>query len=181
MELANLTAVVTTKNSSNIILLMYIATMSKTRVFLASFFVLEIWGFTQGFGVLDHLLQEINRCQPGEDCHESARGNYGAAFFLGYALIFSITCIVESATRRKSLPKSLRFWCVTMVTFTLLMAYDVYVNPTTQTYLCRNYTSIILCIHAGIILSFYRPKAIINNAISEFRDFIDKCVGFCRA
>jgi hypothetical protein len=93
---------------------------------------------------------------------------YGALFYLAISLTWSLA--VSSQIKPK-MNKSLAFWCSIMTLFLLLMAWDSWHNYDTETYIYNNYESVIMCIHLGIVLSFYRPSA----AITLLADFFRRC------
>ena len=70
---------------------------------------------------------------------------------------------------RNNKSRSLMFWCATMILFLLLMSWDSFINADTETYIYKHYASIVMCIHVCIILSFYRPRSVINGVVDKFR------------
>lgn len=114
------------------------------------FFVCEVLHVNDYYGVLDGLAFDV----------------YQLLFWLIMASVWA-ACIKERA--RQSNSKSLQAWCCIMITFLTLMALDGFFNTYDETYIYTHYESIILCIHVCIVLSLYKPTAIINSMVDKFR------------
>ncbi len=170
-HLANLTEVAVLNVSSNVFLLIYLVTYRKSYLMGTAFIIMEIFHLTNGFYALipfaenpDKVYTLFNSLQAtGQQLH-------GSLWFLGLALIFSQFAIIQFKNNNG---KSIRFWCGTMILFILLMAWDSFVNANIETYIWRNYENIVLCIHIGIALSFYRPRTVINNLADKLRSLIN--------
>jgi hypothetical protein len=87
---------------------------------------------------------------------------YGALSQVGY---YCALAMVYITTARYVTNKQIKYTVVIIATFQLFMAVDSYVNPTTETWLFRNFEEITLLIHALIISSCYRLKPIDLGAI----------------
>ena len=168
--LTNLTEVTEVKNVSSIILITYLLTYKKSYLMCTAFLFLEIFENTNGFYTLIPFAENPDKVYTLFDTlHATGQQLHGSLWFLGLALIFSQFAIIQFKNNNG---KSIRFWCGTMILFILLMAWDSFVNANTETYIWRNYENIVLCVHIGIALSFYRPRTIINNMVSKLRSII---------
>ena len=144
--------VVILKNQNNLIFILYLLSFKKSWHFAMAFLLCNILTSANFFGLLNNLEYR----------------EYGALFYLAISLTWSLA--VSSQIKPK-MNKSLAFWCSIMMLFLLLMAWDSWHNYDTETYIYNNYESIIMCIHLGIVLSFYRPSA----AITLLADFFRRC------
>lgn len=178
------TAAALSLNLSSAILLAYALTFRKTLILGASFLLSEIWGYTNGFFSLDYLIPRLSEnSQIIFGASEfSYRALYGWSFFLGYLFIFSIASVSHILLRKKRGTSSVivNVWCVTMILFIFAMAQDSLVNEDIETYIWRNYEGIVFCIHICIILSHYKPRAIIGRITDKLNNLLSKCGGFCR-
>lgn len=147
-----LQAVVVARKPSNLIFILYLLSFKKSWHFAMAFLLCNILTSANFFGLLNNLEYR----------------EYGTLFYLAISLTWSLA--VSSQIKPK-MNKSLAFWCSIMMLFLLLMAWDSWHNYDTETYIYNNYESIIMCIHLGIVLSFYRPSA----AISLLADFFRRC------
>lgn len=134
-------------NLSNVIFIAYIVTIRKSYLFGAAFLLCELVTMT-GF-IPESLSQPI----------------YGLSY---YCAILSAWLSIAGIHIRLSNNKNTLLCCAIMILFLLLMAWDSYVNAYNQTFIWRNYESIILCIHVFIIVSLYKPRAITNNLVDKF-------------
>lgn len=87
---------------------------------------------------------------------------YGAMSQVGYYCALAMIYITAA---RYVTNKQIKYTLVIMSIFELLMAVDSYANPTTETWLFRNFEEVTLLIHALIISSCYRLKPIDLGAI----------------
>lgn len=154
LQLTNQSALVQAiaKNQNNLIFILYLLSFKKSWHFAMAFLLCEVIANVNFFGLLNNLEYR----------------EYGTLFYLAISLTWSLA--VSSQIKPK-MNKSLAFWCSIMMLFLLLMAWDSWHNYDTETYIYNNYESIIMCIHLGIVLSFYRPSA----AITLLADFFRRC------
>ena len=138
--------------ASNLILLLYVLTMRRSQLFAVAFLLCECLTKSNFLGAFDGLSHE----------------RYGMAFYLTLALVWSVT-IKSHINHTKN--ASLAFWCSTMILFLLYMAWDSLINATIQTYAYTNYESIVVFIHVCIVLSLYKPRAIINTLVHKLRSY----------
>lgn len=158
LQLANqsvLQAVAVAKKPNDLIFILYLLSFKKSWHFAMAFLFCVLLTDTNFFGLLNNLEYR----------------EYGTLFYLAISLTWSLA--VSSQIKPK-MNKSLAFWCSIMMLFLLLMAWDSWHNYDTETYIYSNYESIIVCIHAGIILSLYRPSAIINLLVDNIRRHCDR-------
>ena len=137
-------------SASSIVFCAYLLTSSRSFKMFAAFVFSECLTGFDFFGIFNHL----------------STAWYGLCYFLMLALIFSSFTMLQL---RNNKSRSLMFWCATMILFLLLMAWDSFINADTETYIYTHYASIIMCIHVCIILSFYRPRSVINGVVDKFR------------
>ena len=132
---------------SNLILSFYLVTHRKTALMGLSFFVSEIFGFVNGFGLYfgEHHI------------------------YMGSLLITAYFSMVQLSRLRS---KSVAFCCLALLCLFLYASYDAYAYPKTETLFYSAYPNILLCIHVCLILSFYKPRTIINNMVDKLRDFV---------
>lgn len=140
------------QKTSSLIFILYLVSFKKSWRFAVAFLLCEFLYLKNFFGAFDNLDGNV----------------YAALFYLAISLTWSLA--VSSQIKPK-MSKSLAFWCSIMMLFLLLMAWDSWHNYDTETYIYNNYESIIMCIHLGIVLSFYRPSA----AITLLADFFRRC------
>lgn len=150
-----LQAVVVARKPSNLIFILYLLSFKKSWHFAMAFLLCNIITSANFFGLLNNLEYR----------------EYGTLFYLAISLTWSLA--VSSQIKPK-MNKSLAFWCSIMMLFLLLMAWDSWHNYDTETYIYRHYENVIVCIHACIILSLYKPRAIINRMVDKFRDLISQ-------
>lgn len=155
------------QNLSSLISTIYILSFKRSWHFAMAFFVCDALSRSNMFGFLD-VLMEVRVLKI--DITES----YALTFDLAsvYMLLFYfimcavwVACIKERAERSNS--KSLQVWCCIMITFLLWMGVDRYISTYDETYIYTHYESIILCIHVCIVLSLYKPAAIINSMVDK--------------
>lgn len=146
---------VAARSQNSITFILYLLSFIKSWHFAMAFLFCEVVANVNFFGLLNNLEYR----------------EYGALFYLAISLTWSLA--VSSQIKPK-MNKSLAFWCSIMMLFLLLMAWDSWHNYDTETYIYRHYENVIVCIHACIILSLYKPRAIINSMVDKFRDFISQ-------
>lgn len=154
LQLANQTAQsqqVLSLNLSNLVFIIYLCSFKRSWHFASAFFICESLSYFDFFGTLNALPFDV----------------YQLLFYLIMASVWA-ACIKERA--RQSNSKSLQAWCCIMITFLILMALDGFFNTYDETYIYTHYESIILCIHVCIVLSLYKPTAIINSMVDKFRN-----------
>lgn len=154
LQLTNQSALVQAiaKNQNNLIFILYLLSFRKSWHFAMAFLLCNLLANANFFGLLNNLEYR----------------EYGTLFYLAISLTWSMA--VSSQIKPK-MNKSLAFWCSIMMLLLLLMAWDSWHNYDTETYIYNNYESIIMCIHLGIVLSFYKPSA----AITLLADFFRRC------
>lgn len=143
------------QKTSSLIFILYLVSFKKSWRFAVAFLICEFLYLRNFFGAFDNLDGNV----------------YAALFYLAISLTWSLA--VSSQIKPK-MNKSLAFWCSIMMLFLLLMAWDSWHNYDTETYIYRHYENVIVCIHACIILSLYKPRAIINSMVDKFRDLISQ-------
>lgn len=154
LHLANLTVQnqqVLNLNLSNLIFIIYLCSFKRSWHFAMAFFICEVLHVNDYYGALDGLAFDV----------------YQLLFYLIMASVWA-ACIKERA--RQSNSKSLQAWCCIMITFLILMALDGFFNTYDETYIYTHYESIILCIHVCIVLSLYKPTAIIDALVGKLRN-----------
>jgi hypothetical protein len=87
---------------------------------------------------------------------------YDTVSDVGY---YCALAMIYITTARYVTNKQIKYTLVIMSIFELLMAVDSYANPTTETWLFRNFEEVTLLIHALIVSSCYRLKPIDLGAI----------------
>ena len=141
------------QNSGEIfILFIYILTIKKTYAYCMGFLLCSLAAYNNYFGVVDLLVKGFNPLD--KDVY------YGIIWWCANILTW-ISCVVVHLIHTRN--KSLLFWCATMLVLQLLMAFDWYANTyDNQSILFESYSTIVVCIHVGICLSFYKPDGFIN-------------------
>lgn len=135
------------------VFVIYIVTFRKTYAYCMGFFFCMLLNDNAFFGMVNYTLSDME----GEQ-HDKW---YGLLWWCGLSLTW-ICCVILHLITTKN--KSLLFWCATMMTIQMLMAWDWYANTyNAESFLSENYTSIAVCIHVCICLSFYRPAKITNS------------------
>lgn len=134
------------QSQSNVIFIAYILTIKRSYIFCAAFLFCEVLG-KSGF-VSTSLSQSI----------------YGLIFYCAYLLTW---LSVASLHIRQTSNKNTLICCAIMILFLLTMAWDSYINAYTETFIWRNYENIILLIHVCIIISLYKPRAIIDGLVGK--------------
>ena len=129
-------------NQSNFILLIYLLTFKRSHIYCAAFVVLEVVFMSGCFGLYNQLFIDGNR-------HFEVMQH--ATYAIVY-LIFVLDPLMQ--TDRKSLK---------------FIGYLAGGNA--ALYLYDNYESIVLCLHVLLILSLYKPAAIIDHMASKLRYF----------
>ena len=138
------------QNHSSFVLIIYICSFKRSWHFAMAFFITQCLADANYYGALDGLAFDV----------------YQLLFYLIMASVWA-ACIKERA--RQSNSKSLQAWCCIMITFLILMALDGFFNTYDETYIYTHYESIILCIHVCIVLSLYKPTAIIDALVGKLR------------
>lgn len=152
--LKSLTAI-KSNQASNFVLACYMLSFKRSYAFAMAFLLCEILANLEFFGAFQPLGKVV--------------GN--VLTFLALCLTWSLSIKSQIKPRTN---KSLAAWCCIMVSFLLYMAIDRVLNPYDKTYIYRHYENVIVCIHACIILSLYKPRAIINSMVDKFRDIISQ-------
>ena len=151
--LLNLNAAVEARSASSFIFALYLVTFKRSHFFFAAFLVSELLGLGNFFGALDGVSPQT----------------YGAAFFLCYTAIWSVT--IKSQVNHTE-NTALAFWCSIMILFCLFMAWDSYYNADIETFAYTHYASIIMLIHGGIILSLYDIRGIFIGVARKLCNFV---------
>ena len=133
-------------NASNFLFALYLITHARTSLLGLSFFIAEIMGLTYGLGLY----------------------TYGYHIYIGSAIIAGYFAKLQ-LTKSRSL--SIGFWCLALICLYGYAAYDAGHFPDTETGFYNAYTSILLCIHVCIILSFYNIRPILNNVVDKLCAF----------
>lgn len=134
------------------IFFMYAITIKRTRAFAVGFFVCFFFASNDFFGVIYLLIKHLDYYD--HDVY------YGIIWWCANILTW-LSCVVVHLIHTRN--KSLLFWCATMLVLQLLMAFDWYANTyDNQSILFESYSTIVVCIHVGICLSFYKPDGFIN-------------------
>ena len=158
-------------SASNFVLLVYLVTYRKSYLMGTTFLFAEIYGTTNGFYALIPFAENPDKVYTLFDTlNATGQQLHGSLWFLGLALIFSQFAIMQF---KHNNGKSIRYWCATMILFLLLMAWDSFVNADIETFIWRSYEYVVLSIHVGIALSFYRPKTIIDGMVNSIRNYIN--------
>ena len=139
--------VLVNQNQSNVIFIAYIVTIRKSYLFGVAFLFCEI-------------MSKIDVI-PSSTGHDI----YGLTF---YCAILLTWLSVASLHIRQTSNKNTLICCAIMILFLLTMAWDSYINAYTETFIWRNYENIILLIHVCIIISLYKPRAIIDGLVDKF-------------
>ena len=139
--------VLVNQNQSNVIFIAYIVTIRKSYLFGVAFLFCEI-------------MSKIDVI-PSSTGHDI----YGLTF---YCAILLTWLSVAGLHIRQTSNKNTLICCAIMILFLLTMAWDSYINAYTETFIWRNYENIILLIHVCIIISLYKPRAIIDGLVDKF-------------
>lgn len=140
------------QSQSNVIFIAYIVTIRKSYLFGVAFLFCEVLG-KSGF-ISTSLDQSI----------------YGLVFYCAYLLTW---LSVASLHIRQTSNKNTLICCAIMILFLSTMAWDSYINAYTETFIWRNYENIILLIHVCIIISLYKPRAIIDGLVGKLINAIN--------
>ncbi len=133
-------------SQSNVIFIAYIITVRKSYLFGMAFLLCQIISIINLTPTsLPHYL-------------------YGLIFYCAYLLTW---LSVSSLHIRQTSNKNTLICCAIMILFLLTMAWDSYINAYTETFIWRNYENIILLIHVCIIISLYKPRAIIDGLVDK--------------
>ena len=142
-------------SQSNFILLLYLLTFKRSHIYCAAFVVLEVVGFTGVFGVYNSIFSGENK-------------NFEVMQHATYAIVYLIFVLDPLMQTDR---KSLKFICSTIIGLDLAMAIGYLAGGDAALYLYNNYESLVLCLHVLLILSLYKPAAIIDHMAAKFRDF----------
>ena len=138
-----------TRNQSDVVFIAYLLTFKRSWHFAMAFLLCESLSTLNFFTLFNSL----------------SPTNYGIAFYLAICLTWSMAI---SSQIKPNMNKGLSFYCSIMILFLLFMAWDSWTNATIETYAYENYANIIVCIHACIIASLYKPTAIIDSLVYKF-------------
>ena len=141
--------------SSDLLLVLYIATYKRSHRFGVAFLVSELLSFTAFFNVFDSF--DI----VGEP------GLFEMYFFLGLAAANSVLFINPAMETGR---KSVKFICSMIILFYLLMAGGYYFGGSFATFIYNGYEGIIFSLHVMLVLSFYKPKPIIDRMVDKLCD-----------
>lgn len=146
LKISELAAALTQQNLklSNLLLALYLITHQRTYLLGLSFFIAEIVGITYGFGYYTE----------------------GYQIYIGSAIITAYFAKIQLYKTRSS---STAFWCLALISFYGMAAYDAKYFPQTETYFYNAYPSILLFIHVCLILSFYKTGAVFIGLVDKFR------------
>tara|TARA_R100000742_G_C4279692_1_gene105448 strand:- start:38535 stop:39104 length:570 start_codon:yes stop_codon:yes gene_type:complete len=139
--------VLVNQSQSNVIFIAYIITIRKSYLFGSAFL----------FSLIVSISELIPSNLPS-DLH-------GLVFYCATLLTW---LSVASLHIRQTSSKNTLICCAIMILFLLTMAWDSYINAYTETFIWRNYENIILLIHVCIIISLYKPRAIIDGLVDKF-------------
>lgn len=134
------------QKTSNFLLCLYLITSARTSVLGLSFFVAELAGYSNGFGLYVD----------------------GYQIYIGSLLITAYFAKIQLDKSRSS---SVAFWCLALICFYGYAAYDAIHFPKTKTDFYLAYPSVLLCIHVCIIISHYDIRRILNNLVNKFYSF----------
>ena len=140
------------QNASNFLILAYALTYSRSWLFAAAFLICEVLGYANFFGFGSWIPSHL----------------YGSTYFLALTLVWAVT-VNSHVNYIKN--KALAFWCCIMIATLIGMAIDRAIYPYDKTYAYDHYESIVVLIHCCIILSIYKPKALVRNLVFELRSF----------
>lgn len=132
----------TNPSKSNLLLALYLITSKRTSTLGLSFFVAEITGLTYGFWLYTE----------------------GYQLYIGSLLI---TAYFVKIQLDKSKSSSVAFWCLALMCFYGYAAYDAIHFPKTETDFYLVYPSVLLCIHALIIISHYDIRRVLDNMVDK--------------
>lgn len=161
LQLANqsvLQAVAVARNPNDLIFILYLLSFKKSWRFAVAFLLCVFLTDTNFMGLFNGLIGKI----------------YGVMFYLAICLTW---CITIGSLVKINGNKRLALSCSIMILFLLLMALDSWINANIETFIYSNYSTIIVCIHACIILSFYRPSAFIGLLVGNIRRGCCRCIG----
>lgn len=130
------------QKTSNFLLCLYLLTSARTSVLGLSFFVAELSGYSCGFGLYVD----------------------GYQIYIGSLLI---TAYFVKIQLDKSKSSSVAFWCLALMCFYGYAAYDAIHFPKTETDFYLAYPSVLLCIHAFIIISHYDIRRVLDNMVDK--------------
>jgi len=138
------------QNVNDLILLMYLVSIKRSLHFAVAFLACDVATSVNYFGVFN----DLNIYQ------------YEVNFYLGMCLIW---CLLIGCKITPNMNKRLAVWCSIMILLMIAMAIDGGFYAHTETYLHNSYKALVVCVHGGIILSFYRPSAFIHLLVGNIR------------
>lgn len=138
--------VLVNQSQSNVIFIAYIITIRKSYLFGMAFLFCDISTMIEL--TPDNLPSDL----------------YGLTFYCVTLLTWLSVAILHI---RQTSNKNTLICCAIMILFLLTMAWDSYINAYIETFIWRNYENIILLIHVCIIISLYKPRAIIDNMVGK--------------
>lgn len=149
--------VVTNQNQSDIILLLYVVSFRRSWLFATAFFACTALSAVNLFGVTS-ILYELEMYEI-----------YGA---MHYMILLAVWCLISIRQIKGTNNKNLAVACCIMIALFITLAADRYANAYDKTWLYANSPNIIVCVHAFIILSLYKPISIINSVVGKLRLFM---------
>ena len=155
LQLANPSALqspVLAVSQSNFVFLIYLLTFKRSWRFAVAFLFCEVLTNSSFFGLIPSL---------GEM-------QYAVIYYVAICLTWSMLVVSQI---KHTTNNELAFMCGIMILFLLFMAWDSWANADTATYAYKNYENIIVCIHACIILSLYKPRAYIDNMVHKLLSY----------
>lgn len=140
------------QSQSNLVFVMYLVTFKRSWHFAMAFIFCELLAMFDLFGLFSELDHKW----------------YGVIFYIAICLTWSMV-IVSQIKRTNN--NGLAFACSIMILFLMFMAWDSWANADIETYAYKNYANIIVCIHACIIASLYKPGAYIDDMVCKLRNY----------
>lgn len=138
-------------NQSNLVFLLYLITGRKAACLGLAFFVCELSGYTNGFGLYQK----------------------GWHIYLGYLLISSYFVIIQLEKLKASKEYETRIdvaFCSLALLFLFIWAIgDAYLYPKTKTWFYLNYANILVLLHILLISSFYKPTRSLKRLGDKLR------------
>ena len=129
---------------------MYLVSIKRSLHFAVAFLACDVATSVNYFGVFNDL----------------SIYQYEVNFYLGTCLIW---CLLIGCKITPNMNKRLAVWCSIMILLMIVMAIDGGFYAHTETHLHNSYKALVVCVHVGIILSFYRPSAAIHLLVDNFR------------
>lgn len=161
-------SIVTNEIHNLFILVAYIVTIKRSRDFLVAFLLCFILSNAKFFGFIDAFLGMNLKGVVLTD--EQRTLLWVPIYWCTTLLTWSMAV---SLHRFNPENKSLHFWCVTMFILHIGMVYDGFAYPyNDESLFSAYYADVSLCIHIGICLSFYKPRAIIDSLADDVHSFL---------